>query len=97
MSDGLVCDWCGKALLVDSEVRYVADVRVYAAYDVLEASPGEEAADHRAEIERLCREIERRDPEELMDEVARVFRLDLCPACHKAFLAEMRRGPGAGR
>ena len=35
--DGITCDMCGKSLLVDEDVRYIADVsRSYAAYDAME-------------------------------------------------------------
>ena len=90
MGEGISCDRCGKSLLVDEKVRYVAEVKVYAAYDVLELTAEDLAQDHRAEIERLCKEIEGRDPESLLDEVARLFKIDLCPGCQKTFLAELR-------
>jgi hypothetical protein len=88
--DGIFCDRCGKSLLVDERVRYVVETRVFAAYDPLELSAGELAEDHRAEIRRLLGEIERRDPASLEDEVARVFKFDLCPLCQKDFLRETR-------
>jgi hypothetical protein len=86
--DGLACDRCGAALLADAPVRYVAELKVYAAYDPMELTSADLAQDHGAEIARLLEEIERRDARALEDEVARAMRLDLCPACHKAFLAE---------
>lgn len=88
--DGISCDRCSKSLLVDEPLRYIAEVRVFAAYDVLELAPGEAAADPRAEIERLIRDIEGRDPAAIEDEVARVFKFDLCPTCQKDFLRETR-------
>jgi hypothetical protein len=88
--DGLTCDRCGKALLVAESVRYVAEVKVYAAYDPLELTAADLAEDHRAEIARLVEEIGRRDPSDLEDEVARAQKLDLCPPCRKAFLAALR-------
>ncbi len=88
MGDGLTCDRCGKALLADETVRYVVEMKVYAAYDPLELTAEDLAKDHRAEIERLARLIETRDPEELEDEVARVLKLDLCPPCQKRFLKD---------
>jgi hypothetical protein len=88
VGDGLSCDRCGKTLLVEEDVRYVCEMRLYAAYDTLELTRGDLEKDHRAEIARLCAEIERRDPESLMDEVARALKFDLCPACHRKLLAD---------
>lgn len=86
--DGLTCDRCGKALLADERVRYIADLKIFAAYDPLEITAADLAEDHRAEIGKLVREIERRDARELEDEVARALKLDLCPACQRAFLKD---------
>ncbi len=88
--DGIACDRCGKSLLVDEPVRYVVETRVFAAYDPLEVTAAELAQDHDAEIRRLLAEIERRPAGELEDEVARVFKHDLCPACQREFLRETR-------
>lgn len=97
MTDGLCCDRCGKALLADEPVRYLAEVKVYAAFDPMELTREDLAQDHRAEIARLCREIETRDPEELLDGVARAFKLDLCMGCQRALLQYLRtKAPPAG-
>ena len=88
--DGISCDRCRKSLLVDEPVRYVAEVKVFAAYDVMELTAEDLAEDHRAEILRLVKEIEGRDARSLEDEVARVLKFDLCPACQRDFLRDTR-------
>ena len=89
---GLGCDRCGKSLLVDEEVRYLARVEVVAAYDPPELTKQDLERDFDAEIRRLVRAVEGRDARELEEEVAAVRRFDLCPPCRKAFLASL---PGA--
>jgi hypothetical protein len=87
MAQGLTCDRCGKPLLVDEPLRYIAKLEVYAAYDPLEITRHElERRDTRAEIQRLLVEIERRNPTELEAEVHERIDLDLCPPCRKAFV-----------
>ena len=85
--DGLNCDMCGKSLLVDEDVRYVADITVYAAYDVMELTTEDLARrDIKAEIDRALAAAAGRDPKELEEEVIAKRRLDLCPSCRKLFL-----------
>lgn len=92
MSDGLVCDGCGDALLADSDVRYILEVRGYAAYDPLEVSPSDLAKDLEKEMRELIDEASSRDAEDLEAEVYQEFKLDLCPRCWRRF----RRDPLAG-
>ena len=94
MGDGISCDRCFRSLLVEEKVRYVCEVKVYAAYDVLELTAEDLARDHRTEIAELLAIIEKADPEELMDEVARSFKLDLCPPCQRELLRWLRARPG---
>lgn len=89
---GLSCDRCGKSLLVDEEVRYLARVEVVAAYDPPEITRQDLERDFDAEIRRLVRAMESRDPKELEEEVAAVRRFDLCPPCRAAFLGELPGG-----
>jgi len=92
MSDGLVCDGCGGALLADSDVRYVLRIQGYAAYDPMEISASDLAGDLDREMRDLIAAMAERDPRELEDEVYKELRLDLCPACWRTF----RRDPLAG-
>jgi len=87
VAQGLTCDRCGKALLVDEPLRYVVKVEVYAAYDPLEVTRREiEGRDLDGEIQRLLREIADRDARELEREVYERRDLDLCPSCRQGFL-----------
>lgn len=95
MADGISCDRCQKSLLVDENVRYVADLRVYAAYDPLEMTRDDLMRNPRPDIDALAAELAKRDAGELMDEVARVFKLDLCPPCQKELLRWLRGGTPA--
>jgi hypothetical protein len=94
LGDGISCDRCGRSLLVEEKVRYVCEVKVYAAYDPLELTAQDLAGDKQAEIAELLSVIEKADPEELMDEVARTFKLDLCPPCQRELLRWLRARPG---
>lgn len=94
--DGLTCDVCGKALLVDQPVRYEVRIEVYAAYDPLELTPDDLTRDHRAAIRRLLARMEAMDPQELEDSVHKAFRFDLCPACQRRYLRDpLRLGAAA--
>ena len=92
MSLGLVCDLCDDTLLVDSDVRYVLDIRGYAAYDPLEITNADLEKDLKAEIDRLLSRMEGEDPRSLEEDVFKEFRLDLCPRCWKLY----RKDPLAG-
>ncbi len=88
MSD-LACDRCGRSLLAFEDVRYKLEMRVYAAYDPLELTRKElEEGDHAAEIKRLIELAEKRDAEELENEVFKVFNFDLCLRCQREFLKD---------
>ena len=78
------------------EIGYVAELKVYAAYDVMELTAEDLAEDHRAEIARLIEEIGRGDAQSLEDEVARLLKFDLCPACQGDFLRDTRAWHASG-
>ena len=88
---GLSCDRCGKSLLVDEEVRYLARIEVVAAYDPPEITRRDLETDFDAELRRLVRAMEGRDAKSLEEEVAAIRRFDLCPPCRGAFLAALPR------
>jgi len=83
---GLSCDRCGKSLLIDEEVRYLARIEVVAAYDPPEITRRDLETDFDAELRRLVRSMEGRDAKSLEEEVAAIRRFDLCPPCRKLFL-----------
>ncbi|HUV38768.1 MAG TPA: hypothetical protein VMY39_04100 [Planctomycetota bacterium] len=82
------CDMCGKPLLVDSDVRYVARIEVFAAYDPMELTADDLARDHLKEIRELVQRLAARDPQALEDEVYKQFTFDLCPTCQKRYLKQ---------
>jgi hypothetical protein len=85
--EGLVCDRCGRSLLVGEDVRYVVEVKVYAAYDVLEVTREDlERAGDPERWRRLIDACTERSAQELEDEVYRAFRFDLCMGCQREYL-----------
>lgn len=84
--NGVTCDLCGKTLLLDEDVRYVAKIEVYAAYDPLELTAEDLARDRRPDLAELVRSMQDLDPAEAEDSVYKRFDFDLCPACQKQYL-----------
>jgi len=82
------CDMCGKPLLVDSDVRYVARIEVFAAYDPMELTAADLERDHLDEIRELAQELSKVEPQDLEDQVYKSFLFDLCPACQKKYLKD---------
>jgi len=83
-----VCAMCGKALLVDEDVRYIVHIQVYAAYDPMELTAEDLEKDRREEIKRLVEEMGKMDPRELEDQVYKEFRFNICPPCQRAYLQD---------
>ena len=81
-----ICDMCGKGLLVDEDVRYEVTVEIKSAYDPMEITEKDLQQDHIKEMNRLIRQMKDKDPQELQDEVYRVFKFDLCRPCQKKLL-----------
>lgn len=90
--DGLSCDKCGKALLLEEDVRYEVRIDVRAAYDPLELTSEDLARDRTAEIRELAASLARLSAADAQDQVHRALRFDLCPACQKTYL-ESPLGP----
>jgi len=87
--DGITCDACGKSLLVDEDARYIAQLTVYAAADVMEITAQDLARrDVREEIRRALKAIEGRDEKDLEEEVYAERAYDLCPACSRRLLTD---------
>ena len=82
------CDLCGKELLVEEDLRYVAKIEVYAAYDPLEITEEDLEEDHMEEISELIKQMDGMEEQEIEDQVYKSFRFDLCPECHKKFLKD---------
>lgn len=82
------CDRCGKSLLVDEPVRYVAMLTVQAAYDALEITWKDLARDHAAEANDAIERAATMDATDLEEQVHAVRRFDLCPTCRGRVLAD---------
>lgn len=85
---GISCDRCGKALLIEENVRYEVKIEVKAAYDPLEVTIDDLEQDLNAEIRRLIDRMKEMDPQALEDQVYKAMAFDLCMACQKAYLAD---------
>jgi len=81
------CDGCRRDLRRDGSDHYIVRIEAFAAAGRLEFSREEAQRDHAKEIERLIAELEKKCPDEVEDQVYRSFRFDLCPQCHRRFLA----------
>jgi len=81
------CDGCGSDLKRDGSNHFILKIEVYAAAGKLEFTEEDLRRDHRTEMETVIRDLARVSPDEIEDQVYRAFRFDLCPPCHRAFLA----------
>jgi hypothetical protein len=90
-----VCSLCSKTLLVDEDVRYIVDIRVYAAADPIEISPWDLSRDHKAEMLKIIRAARKYSGRELEEQVYKDFRFYLCPGCQKKYIAEPLPAYGA--
>ena len=88
---GFCCDLCGKPLLVDSDVRYVVKIEVFAAYDPMELTVEDLKRDRLKEIRELVRRLSEMEPQELEDQVYKSFTFDMCPECQKTYLKDPLR------
>lgn len=84
--DGMTCDSCGAALLVEHDVRYEIKIEVKAAYDPMELTDDDLNRDHEAEIKRILESMKDVTQQQAMDQVYRAFKFDLCPPCQKQYL-----------
>jgi hypothetical protein len=69
------------------QLRYVAKIQVYAAYDPLEITFDDLQQDVKAEIQKLLKQMQGKSEEELLREVFTSFEFDLCPACQKDYVS----------
>ncbi len=84
--DGISCDGCGDGLLIESDVRYLVKIEVFAAYDPLEITRNDLDRDLWGEMARLLERLAKEDPRNLEDQVYKKFQFDLCPRCHAEYL-----------
>ena len=89
MADAATCDRCGADLLA-AEVRYVAEMKVWAAYDVIEIGSRrklEKRDLHNEYIETLM-DAARQTRQEAEDSVYWLRKFDLCDRCRKELQAD---------
>ena len=72
---------------MEGELRYVAKIQVFAAYDPLEITFDDLTRDHSREVEQLLEACAGLTEEELMRDVHVEFQFDLCRPCQKAYIA----------
>ncbi len=81
------CDLCGKALLVDEEVRYEVNIEVKAAFD--SDDPNDTLhIDFHDEMSELIDLMEGIDSEGIEKEVYKIFRFDLCTGCRSQYMKD---------
>lgn len=86
----ITCDGCGTELKLGS-LRYRVKIDVKAAYDELEIGLYDLVRDHRKELLDLIEKFKDKHPKDLEATVYKHFEFDLCPRCHRAYLANPLR------
>lgn len=84
------CDGCGREL-PGNALRYTVKIDVQAAYDTLEVGLAELVHDHRAELLELIEKMRDLPPQKIEETVYKGLKLDLCPSCQRAFIANPLR------
>lgn len=79
------CDGCGKEM-DQNALRYTVTIDVRAAYSELEIGLADLVRDHRAEILALIERLKRKSARDVEEQVYKKIRLDLCPACQRAYI-----------
>jgi hypothetical protein len=86
------CDGCGADLARDGSNHYIVRIEAFAAAGRLEFTEQDLRRDHQAEISEILAQLARSSPDEIEDQVYRSIRFDLCPTCHRGFLARPLAG-----
>lgn len=96
MADAASCDRCGADLL-GASVRYLAEMRVWAAYDPVEigSRAGLARKDFGAAYRQALEAAGKLSAQEAADSVYWSRRFDLCTECQRQLLADpLSREPG---
>ena len=80
------CDLCKRELDPDSDLRYVAKIEVYAAFDPMADDEESDDREHLQEIQDILERLDEGDDDQLGDDLYREMRFDLCAECRKKFL-----------
>lgn len=81
-----ICDRCGCPI-EEQELRYIAHIQVYAAPSVIKIDE-EDLKDRTAEIRQTIAECSEKSEQELMDDVHKEFKFDLCRRCQQSYIRE---------
>ncbi|MFQ5429728.1 MAG: hypothetical protein ACE5E1_05390 [Phycisphaerae bacterium] len=81
------CDGCGLDLERDGSNHFIVRIEAFAAAGQLEFTRQDLERDHAEAIRRVLDDLETHSPDDIEDQVYRALRYDLCPACHRRFLA----------
>ncbi len=79
------CDLCGRNMQVGSDSRFIVKMEVFAAHDPAEMTEDDFDVDHLEEIGQLLSD---ESSDALPAPAFKKLRYDLCPSCHKKFLAD---------
>lgn len=80
------CDICGKEMAPGSSRRYIVKLEVFAAHDPSEITEEDLDIDHLEAISELLSDEDAGESE--ITPAYQKFRYDLCPTCHKKFVAD---------
>ncbi|MBI4677737.1 MAG: hypothetical protein HY748_09145 [Elusimicrobia bacterium] len=83
----LACNSCGKPLK-GLKLYYRVKAQITCEPNELSFTEGDLEKDHAAEVERISREAEGRDPKELEEEVFVLLDYYLCVGCKERFVKE---------
>ena len=83
-----VCSRCGCVMMVGKAPFYIVNIEAISGYDPEEFEEADLEKDLRKEIGDLCRKLESVTQEDAEASVYRRMSFFLCPACHKAYLAD---------
>lgn len=81
-----ICDRCGCPIESD-ELRYIVEIQVYAAPTPIRIDE-EDLRNPDSALAETIEQCEGRSEQELMDEVHKQFKLDLCRRCQKQYILD---------
>lgn len=81
-----ICDRCGCPI-EEQELRYIAHIQVYAAPSVIKINE-EDLRDRTNEMKETIEACAQKSEQELMDDVHKEFKFDLCRRCQRAYIRE---------
>jgi hypothetical protein len=83
------CDLCKRELDPGKDLRYVAKIGVFAAFDPTSTDEDSDDREHLQEIQDILERLDSNDQmsdDQAGDELYHELRFDLCPDCRKRFL-----------